>query len=461
MRLKKVLTLRTVVATSAGLTLATSSFVAAVQVAGFLAGDAAWLAILIGGLLCLTAGACFAELHSLFPSAAGIRLYFGRAFGDRLALTVSLLYMLIIMGVVGAESYVLASILNAAWPVIPPVVWITVMLVTVTFLNIRGVRVAGNFQDVITYGLMLATVALALIGLGKVDFQLNAPLHTGGAISLINAVAVGVFLFVGFEWVTPLAEEVKDQRTVARGMLIAVGLLSVVYALITVAMTANLPKDSLVSSPYPQLIFARHVLGPYGVAVIVLISLASSITTFNAGLISVSRFFYAAAREHVLPSVFSRISMRFLTPWAAIIMVFVVGLVISYLVLFSGRYLWLVNMAAATEALVYALAGLAVLILRRHLPGTRGFNAGNFLLPATTTLAFAILAAAVLFTYPTVAIGMGVGLIMTSIYVRTVVPWLKQKHRLRQQARKKRRPASLGVSEAVSAVSQVAGKKQQ
>ena len=112
LHLKRVLTLRTVVATSAGLTLATSSFVAATQVAGYMAGDSAWLSILVSGALCLLAGACFSELNSVLPSAAGIRLYLGKAFGEKIALTFSILYMLVVMGVVGAESFVLSKTLN-------------------------------------------------------------------------------------------------------------------------------------------------------------------------------------------------------------------------------------------------------------------------------------------------------------------------------------------------------------
>ncbi|NTW05787.1 MAG: APC family permease, partial [Peptococcaceae bacterium] len=111
MSMHKKLTLRTIIATSAGLTLASSSFVAAVQVAIFLVGDSAWIAILIGGLLCIGAGACFSELNGILPSSAGIRLYFGRAFGEKFALIVSIFYMLVIMGVVGAESYILANVL--------------------------------------------------------------------------------------------------------------------------------------------------------------------------------------------------------------------------------------------------------------------------------------------------------------------------------------------------------------
>ncbi|MHB8918227.1 MAG: APC family permease [Desulfocucumaceae bacterium] len=446
MKFKKVLTLRTIVATSAGLTLASSSFVAAVQVAGFLAGDSAWLAILIAGLLCLAAGACFSELNDILPSAAGIRLYFGRAFGEKAALTVSLLYMLVIMGVVGAESFILAKILNQAVPSVAPLVWIVVMLVSVTLMNIRGIRIAGAFQDVITYGLIISVVLLSYWGLREIDFKLAAPLVTGGAGNLFAAVAVGVFLFVGFEWVTPLAEEVTDSRLISRGMFIAVGLLSVIYSLFTVVMAANVPREVLVSSPVPQLIFARSVLGEAGVAWAVVISLAASITTFNAGLISVSRFFYATARENALPAVFSRISMRYLTPWVSILAVFAVGLTLSIIILFTGRYLVLVNMAAAAESLVYALAGISVLILRRKM----GDRKRTFIIPwgpvipVVTAVVFTLLAAGVFFTDPYTAVWLAAGLVIIWWYVSKVVPVLKERARAARVTRRRPRPGSDG-----------------
>ncbi len=149
MQLKRVLTLRTVVATSAGLTLASSSFVAAVLVANYVLGDTAWIAILIGGALCFLAAACFSELNGLLPTAAGIRLYFSRAFNDQVSLVVSLMYMLIVVvGVVGVESFILSKVLSEAFPVIPPYLWIVVMLLLVTVMNLRGIKMAGVFQDV-------------------------------------------------------------------------------------------------------------------------------------------------------------------------------------------------------------------------------------------------------------------------------------------------------------------------
>src|SRR5208337_305575 len=104
------------------------------------------------------------------------------------------------------------------------------------------VKVAGTFQDIVTYGVIVSIVLISLWGLHQVHWRLAAPLVTGGASGLIQAVAVGVFLFIGFEWVTPLAEEVTESRIIAHGMFITVGIVSVVYALFTAALTANLPR---------------------------------------------------------------------------------------------------------------------------------------------------------------------------------------------------------------------------
>jgi len=435
--------LRTVVATSAGLTMASSSFVAAVQVANYVLGDTAWIAILVGGALCFLAAACFSELNGLLPTAAGIRLYFSRAFNDQVSLTVSILYMLIvIVGVIGAESVVISTVLSEAFPAVPPYAWIVLMLLLVTGMNIRGVKIAGGFQDIITYGLLASMISIGLIALHKVHFQLNAPLAPGGAEGIVSAVAVGVFLFVGFEWVTPLAEEVTHIKQISRGMMIALGILSVAYAIFTVAMTAVVPKEALVASAAPQMVFARAALGEAGATWMVAISLAATITTFNAGLISASRFMYASAREHVLPAVFSKVSMRFFTPWVAIVTLFIIGLVVAGVTILTQRYLVLVKLAAAMESIVYALVGLAVISLRRRMPDQPRpyLIRGGYLVPALTILVFAVLAAFMLADDLWILVDLTIAFLVCLVYVNTAVPYLKKKYETRKPTARRRPP---------------------
>ena len=437
------LTLPDIVAASAGLTLSGSTFIAAVQVADFMVGDAAWLAILVGGLLCITAALCFAELNSIIPSAAGLRLYFSHAYNDLSAIIVSMLYMLIVLGVIGTESYVLAMVLNEAWPAVHPLVWILAMFSFVTVLNVLGIKIAGGFQNILTYALIVSLLIFAVIALVKVNFQFTSPLNFGSGTNLTNAVALGVFLFVGFEWVTPLAEEASHHKLISKGMLLAVGILSITYALFTLAMTAATSREALSGSPIPHLVFARDLLGPGGTAWMMAITLAASITTFNAGLLSVSRFVYSSAREHVLPAVLSRLSTRFFTPWAAIVAIFIVAVIISAVVLSTQHYLTLVNMAAAMESIIYAMAGIAVIRLRKkmpHIPRPNPMPGGN-VIPIVCSIVFTVLALAVFISFPEVFLYIAFGLLLCTAYVYLVVPKLKRRYQSKKAKTSNRRRA--------------------
>jgi amino acid transporter len=68
--LRRVLHFRTIVSTSTGLAYAAISLLACIQVASYMAGDSAWIALLIAGVLALLAAFCFSELNALYPSAA-------------------------------------------------------------------------------------------------------------------------------------------------------------------------------------------------------------------------------------------------------------------------------------------------------------------------------------------------------------------------------------------------------
>jgi amino acid transporter len=404
-QLKRSLGLRTVVSTSAGLTFASSTFLVVVQAACYVAGDSAWIAIVIAGALCALAAASFSELNGMFPSVNGIRLYIHRAFGEKASLVTALTYMSVVTLVVGTEAYVLSHVLSAAFPRITPPWWIFLMLTLATAVNFRGLKVAGTFQDVITYSVVASIVVMSVLALSHVHFEVPKPVATGGAGPIFEAVGVAIFLFVGFEWVTPLADEVRAPRSIPVGMFIALGLLVLVYALVTTAMFANLPGLSRAvllgtpdsRQPIPHIVFAQIALGPAGRWCMIVTSLCMSLTTFNAGLMGVSRFIYGMARDQVLPKGLAAISVGFSTPYRAVLLVYVIALAVSFIVYWTQRFVLLVNVAAAAESFIYAFAAASVIALRiKDRERERPFRmAGGIALPAVTALVF-------------VAIGIGV-----------------------------------------------------
>ncbi len=398
-QLKRSIGLATVVSTSAGLTFASSTFLVVVQMACYLAGDAAWIAIAIAGALCALAAAAFSELNGMWPSVNGIRLYINKAFGERLSLVVALTYMSVVTLVVGTEAFVLSHVLNAAVPAVSPPWWIFLMLTLATGFNFCGLKIAGTFQNVLTYSVVVSIATLSILALSRVHFQVPQPLHTGGVGPLFQAVGVAIFLFVGFEWVTPLADEVKSPSAIPTGMFLAVGLLVLAYALVATAMFSGIvPRGLLFGTvaerePIPHVQFAKIVLGPAGRWVMIGTSLCMSLTTFNAGLMGVSRFIYGMARDQVLPQKLSSVSKLTSTPDRAVFLVYVIALAVSALVYWSQRFVLLVNLAAATEAFIYALAAAAVISLRRKdTARARPFRmSGGLWLPGFTAVVFVVM----------------------------------------------------------------------
>jgi len=83
------------------------------------------------------------------------------------------------------------------------------------------VKIAGLADDIMTFSKigLLAFVHLRHLN-DRGRFYPCTCKSEFYASEIIQAAGVGVFLYVGFEWVTPLAEETEDYRLIGKGMLI-------------------------------------------------------------------------------------------------------------------------------------------------------------------------------------------------------------------------------------------------
>ncbi|HLV98003.1 MAG TPA: APC family permease [Ktedonobacterales bacterium] len=471
LQLRRVLGFRTVLSTSAGLAYAAISFLGCVLVATALVGDGAWLAILIAGALALLAATCFAELNALYPSAAAIRLYMREAFNARTSLIISFAYLLTVVAVIAADSYVVGSAVTYALglPRIVTLVLVLALLTLAALANLRGIRIAGILQDVTTYALLISAILISVIGLASHGFHFHALLSglsdPGG---LFNAVAAGVFVFSAFEWVTPLSEEVADQRLIPRGMYAALGLLFISYALFTLACTnllsvqshggwhlpASVTDPARLTASVPQMLMAEAALGAVGRWWMLLATLLTGVMTFNGGFATASRFLYAAAREGTLPQVFSKIN-RFIVPWVAVTALAAVSAAIAVIIFLTEQFQVLILVGAALEAMIYTVAGLCVIQLRRRKPESeRTFKSPlGWTIPILTIGVFALLFVGALLPQPgqlpglppalvpviTPAIVAGI-FILSTIYVLAYLPRLQARLAALRATVQRRRP---------------------
>jgi amino acid transporter len=461
-RLRRVLPFRTVVSTSTGLAYAAISLVSCVQIAAFMAGDSAWVALFIAGLLALLAALCFSELNGLYPTAAAVRQYIKSAINEDSSLTIAFGYVVTVVAVIAADSYVVGSAISyffgqSFWHGsvlhnIPVMVWIFAILALATISNLLGIKIAGTLQDITTYSLLISLAAVSLIALFIGGFHLNQPLsafHSPG--NLINAVAVGIFTFSAFEWVTPLSEELSDATTIPRGMFVSLGLLFISYSLFTVACTNLVHIDRLCQhigaanqtcTPVPQMLLGQAALGEVGIVWMLVATIFTGVMTFNGGFATASRFLYAAAREATLPAIFADLSSR-LVPWVTVLVLAIASAVIAVLVVITGAASMLILVGAVLEAMIYAVAGLCVIQLRRRQPdAVRSFHIPfGLTIPVLSILIFSALGLAAGLTPTPVPLEITVVIFAaTLIYVRLYVPRLKAQAPARLAATRRRRP---------------------
>ncbi len=361
--LQRVLGMRTIVSTSAGLAFAAVNFLTVMEIRKSAPGAYAILAILIAGALCLLAAAVFSELNGTIPSAAGIRVWTLRGIGDPFSLSFTLLYLTTVLLVIAADGFVLGAALHVAIPIVPAYLWILAFLGLALWSNLRGVHMAGLVQDLTTYLLLLALIGVGLAGI--LSPRVAAPSIHPSAVGLITAIALAVFIYTGFEWVTPLAEELRDPRRMPAGLGFALLLLGVGFSLFA-AVTGRLPALSAANLT-PQLQVGRQALGSVGFWIMFGVTVVTAGTTFNGGFAAASRLVYALARGRYLPGRLGQLNRRFV-PHNALWLLCLVAMAMTVVVYATRAYLLLINAGAALESAMYVVAALAVLGLRRKHP---------------------------------------------------------------------------------------------
>ena len=455
-QLKRAVGLRTVVSTGAGMALATVNYVAFIELASYLTGNSAWIAILTAGIMAVLAGSCFCELNSMFPSAAGIKLYIEKAFGERAAIIISGSYVMGQLSIVGAEIYILSQALAQGTTFLDPVIWAIIFGIVLLFLNFRGIKIAGNTQDIIAYTMFVGLILISFYGFYRIDFQIVNPVGIGSMDGFIQAVAIGIACFIAFEWVVTISEEVTDVKIVPKGMMLALGVLAIVYALFSTAMTSVLGKEELAwvlkpdGLPIPHILYGKKLLGGFGLYFMIGMALLASLTSINAGIMTSSRFLYAMARDWSLPKFIARLHPKYATPWVAMLVVTAYCVGVSFYGFLTHYVLSMIMIIAATECLIYMVMAFSVIRLRRKMPETeRGFRIkGGIIMPIVVIIAYGIVAGFILFgpVKPQDVIDQKIALffilgiiILSSLYVFFVWPRLRAKYQKIADARKPRR----------------------
>jgi APA family basic amino acid/polyamine antiporter len=337
---------------------------------------------MIIGLIAL----CFAEVGSRFSGTGGPYLYASETFGPTFAFTVGWLMWLTRLAGFATLAQVFIAYLGYFWPPaesgLPRVAIITALVVTLTIINLIGVKESARIGDIFTVSKLiplLVFVAVGLFFISPARFMLAARPSVG---TFSAAVFILVYAFSGFEAVLVNSGEIRQpQRVIPFALIVALSASVVLFLFIQVICIGTLPE--LASSQRPLADASYIFLGAPGPTMISAGALIGIFGTLNVIMLACTRLPFAMAVQGQLPNPLARVHQRFHTPHVSIL-ASVAGCLLLAL---SDSFIYALKFTVITRVIVYASTCAALPVLRRRarMAGpvrTEGHASGSFEVPA-------------------------------------------------------------------------------
>ncbi len=353
-------------------------------------GNAVWLAFLTSMVAAGLTGLSYASIGSRYPKAGGAAYVTHRAFGKPfLSYVVGLAVAASGLTSMAAASRAFSGYFTGLVPLPQPVV-VALFCVAIALVVIRGIREAlwmNAICTIIELGGLVFILAVGARYIGAVDYlDAVTPANPTGSITpalMLSGAVLTFYSFIGFEDILNVSEEVvQPERNLPLGLLLAVGISSVVYMGISVVAVSVVPAGELAASKQPLVDVVRRAApwmpaGLYG-----FIAMFAVANTALLNFVMGSRLMYGMARQGLLPSALGRVHSTRRTPHVAALAILGVLLVLAL----SGDISTLAKATSVLLLVCFATVNVSLIVLQRRPGEARGRFEVPALVPALGTL---------------------------------------------------------------------------
>jgi APA family basic amino acid/polyamine antiporter len=438
-----------------------------------LVGSPGWLLVVwaVTGVLTIVAALSYGELAAMMPRAGGQYVYLREAYSPLWGFLYGwTLFLVIQTGTIAAVAVAFARFLGVFTDAVSPTRWILppimlseryavslstqqlvaiVLIVFLTIVNTRGLRLGKLIQNVFTSAKTLSLLALVVLGIfiGRNADALHAnftnfwtptnvsPITsdlpfvgavsaTATALGMVIAICVAQVgsLFSADAWnnITFTAGEVREpRRNIPLSLLLGTGLVISLYLLANVAYLCVLPLDKIQHAPDDRVGTAamQVMFGDAGAGIMAVAIMISTFGCCNGLILAGARVYYAMALDGLFFKATARLNSKHVPAIALVLQGIWTALLVlprtrnvdqaSGAVTYGNLYSNLLDYIIFAALIFYVLTIAGVFVLRRTRPeAERPYRAlGYPILPAlymvgATAIMLVLLAYRVQTTWP-------------------------------------------------------------
>jgi amino acid transporter len=197
-----------------------------------------------------------------------------------------------------------------------------VVVALIGYINVRGIQMVGTVATILGTLILMPVVAMCAIAAAKWQHNPFAPLippHLPPFQVFGVGLALGLWLYSGYEQVSSVAEEVENpQRNYPRALAMVVPLSIATYFLPTVLALAALGNWEKWHTGFFSNA-AQMIGGPWLGFAMTMAAMITNLSLLNATVLTSTRMPSTMAEDGYLPAVFAAKHPRYGTPWIAIL----------------------------------------------------------------------------------------------------------------------------------------------
>ena len=327
---------------------------------------------LLGGLVALAASFVYAELAARRPEVGGQYAYLRDAYGPMPAFLYGWALLLVIQsGGMAAVAITFARYFgNLVQLPLPDSGVAVTVLALLTLINCLGVKSGSNVQSGLMLLKILAIAMLVAVGLLLAPAAGPRPPAAGpGSMATLAAIGAALtpvmFSYGGWQTSSFVAGEMRNpQRDLARGLLLGVAGVVILYTAVAFVCVHALGPAALAASKTPATDVMRLALGERGATLIAIGIAISALGFLSQGMLTAPRVYFAMAEDGLFFRSVAQVNATTRVPVVAIVLQGVAAAAIAQ----SGPFGQILSYVVSVDFIFFGLTGAALFVFRRRDP---------------------------------------------------------------------------------------------
>ena len=345
----------------------------------------ALLVWVIGGLITLMSGICYAELGAMMPKAGGSYVYLREAYGEKVAFMSG--FSNFILGSSGSIAALAVAFSAAIASLVPESAFAgselmqkglgIAMVIVLTAINIFGIKLGSTVQNIFMILKMLPIALILICGLIMGTETPDLTMMPQGDVNLpavIGMMAYGVvatmWAYEGWMNLNGIAEEIKKpSRNIPLAIIFSIVGVTALYVLFNFAVYRVLPYATIVSmidsgNNYLGTEAANVLFGNAGGIIVAIAMVLAIFNSLNGCVMVFPRTYYAMAKDGAFFKSLGKLHPEYRTPVNALI----VSALVSIALICTRNLSQLTSLVAFCGMIFNSLVFYAVKVFRKKYP---------------------------------------------------------------------------------------------